>query len=56
MSRTRAPSGGGDYDGKTNLDERFSFDLVSRKKPQFQVEYYKKQGQLKDRKLRKNRN
>jgi len=40
MSRKKSTSpAGGDYD--ENFDERFSFDLVSRKKPQFQVEYYK---------------
>ena len=53
MSRTRAPSGGGEGD---KSDERFSFDLVSRKKPQFQIEYYKAQALLKNRKLRKKRN
>ena len=56
MSKARSPPGGGDFDPNTNLDERFSFDLVSRKKPQFQVEYYRRQEQLKNRKLMRKRN
>ena len=40
MSKKRS-SAGGNYDANANLDERFSFDLVSRKKPQFQAEYFK---------------